>query len=187
MKKMTVLAALLCALLCGGAFAAETIDGVWGMRFGAAREAADEIMIKQNGAQRLCEYGYAPGYHEAFYKVDFFGRQGHLLLRFSKKGLFLARFAFSRKGSLDSAKKTADARNKDSEKKYAPFTSHFNELNAMLTRKYGTPSEELVENGVIHGYEWSKGVFSRQSIMLFEDRSLSDNDTVLSYEDSGRR
>ena len=187
MKKIIAAAALLCALACGRAFAAENIDGVWGIRFGAARDAADAIMTKQHGAVRVCEYGYVPGYHEAFYKVNFFGRSGHLLLRFSKKGLFLARFAFDRKGTLESAQKAAAARNKNAEKKYAAFTGHFNELNTMLTKKYGQPSEELVENDVVCGYEWSKGVFSRQSITLFEDRSLSGSDTVLSYEDSSRR
>ena len=57
----------------------------------------------------------------------------------------------------------------------------------MLTSKYGAPTEELEENGVVSGVRWSEGVFSRQSITLYENRSLTQSDTVLSYEDSGRK
>lgn len=95
MKKI-LLALLLAAVMGAGAGAAEiddTIDGVWGVKFGTSVAEANRIMTEQNAAALLCEYSYVPNYHEAFYKVNFFGREGHLLLRFSKRGLFLARFA----------------------------------------------------------------------------------------------
>ena len=98
MKKI-LLALLLAAVMGAGAGAAEiddTIDGVWGVKFGTSVAEANRIMTEQNAAALLCEYSYVPNYHEAFYKVNFFGREGHLLLRFSKRGLFLARFAFIR-------------------------------------------------------------------------------------------
>ena len=186
MKKI-LLAAAAAFALSAASYAAETIDGVWGVNFGASVADANAVMTGQNGARLLCEYSYLPGYHEAFYAVDFFGRQGHLLLRFSKKGLFLARFAFARKGDLERAKKAAASRNQNSEKKYAAFTGHYNELSAMLTSKYGAPTEQLEESGVVSGVRWSEGVFSRQSITLYENRSLTQSDTVLSYEDSGRK
>ncbi len=184
MKKL--LCALLLTLIVACGARAEKLEGVWGMKFGSAVGAVHQLLTGR-GAKLLCEYGYQPNYREALYSVNFFGREGTLLLRFSKKGLFLARFAFFRKGDLERAQKVAASRAQNSEKKYAAFTSHYNELNSMLTRKYGPASAELEENGVISGARWEAGVFDRRAITLYESRSLSVNDTVLSYEDLSRR
>ena len=48
-------------------------------------------------------------------------------------------------------------------------------------------ARELEENGVVSGARWEAGVFDRRAITLYESRSLSVNDTVLSYEDLSRR
>ena len=185
MRKIFFCALLLTLALscCAGA---ATLEGVWGLKFGSAVSETHAI-LSERGAKLLCEYGYQPNYREAFYSVSFFGREGTLLLRFSKKGLFLARFAFFRKGDLERAQKVTASLTKNSEKKYVAFTSHYNELKAMLTRKYGPASEELEENGVVSGERWGENVFGRAAITLYESRSLSVNDTVLSYEDTSRR
>ena len=190
MKKI-LLALFFAAVRAAGAGAAEiddTIDGVWGMKFGTPVAEAARIMTEQNNAALLCEYSYVPNYHEAFYKVNFFGREGHLLLRFSKRGLFLARFAFIRAEQLPAAApQSSSAENKKKEKKYLAFSRNFMELNAMLTRKYGAAKTEYTVDGAVSGYQWSTGTFGRQSVVLFENRSLSRNDTVLSYEDASRK
>ena len=184
MKK--IMCALLLSLVLAGGASAEKLEGVWGLKFGSTVQAANQL-LSGRGAKLLCEYGYQPNYREALYSVSFFGREGTLLLRFSKKGLYLARFAFFRKGDLERAQKVAASRAQNSEKKYAAFTSHYNELSTMLTQKYGPSSAELEENGVVSGARWSEGVFDRAAITLYESRSLSVNDTVLSYEDLSRR
>lgn len=194
MKKI-LLALLLAAVMGAGAGAAEiddTIDGVWGVKFGTSVAEANRIMTEQNAAVLLCEYSYVPNYHEAFYKVNFFGREGHLLLRFSKRGLFLARFAFIRAEQLPAAApQRADVAENEhknkKEKKYLAFSRNFTELNAMLTRKYGAPKAEYAADGAVSGYQWITGTFGRRSVALFENRSLSRNDTVLSYEDASRK
>jgi len=190
MKKI-LLALVFAAAVAVGAGAAEiddTIDGVWGMKFGTPVAEADRIMTEQNNAVLLCEYSYVPNYHEAFYKVSFFGREGHLLLRFSKRGLFLARFAFIRAEQRPAAAPwKSSAENRTNGKKYLAFSRNFMELNAMLTRKYGAAKTEYTDDGAVSGYQWNTGTFGRQSIVLFENRSLSRSDTVLSYEDAGRK
>lgn len=57
----------------------------------------------------------------------------------------------------------------------------------MLTRKYGAPKAEYAADGAVSGYQWITGTFGRRSVALFENRSLSRNDTVLSYEDASRK
>ena len=184
MKK--IMCALLLVLVLAGCASAEKLEGVWGLKFGSTVEAANQL-LSGRGAKLLCEYGYQPNYREALYSVNFFGREGTLLLRFSKKGLYLARFAFFRKGDLERAQKYAASRSESSGRKYAAFTSHYNELSVMLTRKYGPAPEDLEENGVLSGARWGDSVFDRAAITLWESRSLSLNDTVLSYEDLSRR
>lgn len=213
MKKL-VLALLCLAALAGVTLAAEgaaktsdAIDGVWGMKFGISCEEADKIMTDDNGAVLLCQYSYLPGYSEAFYKANFFGREGHVLLRFSPKGLFLARFAFVRTESLKSEMNVEEEAPRSSEKtvidaraiassslggeKKKPasmeLSAHFNELKSMLFSKYGSPSEILKIDGLTAGYSWKSGAFYRNGITLYENRSLSRNDTVLTYEDRSRR
>lgn len=175
--------ALFLALSAAG-WADEVIDGVWGLQFGASPEAAYKV-LEGHGARMLCEYGYQPEYREAFYSVDFFGRTGHLMLRFSPKGLFLARFAFTRKGSAPT--EVTSKANETGARKYANVTSNFSQLREMLSKKYGAPEAELDEKGVVRGVQWRDGAFNRSSITLFESRSLTQEDTVLSYEDSRRR
>jgi hypothetical protein len=216
MKKIVIALACVLALAFSAAAAdseqnAESrIEGVWGMNFGISCEEANQVMTQTNGASLICQYSYLPGYSEAFYKVNFFGREGNLLLRFSKKGMFLARFAFVRTDTLksetaaaESAPESAqddqvfDARDiggtekVQAEKKQKPavveLSANFRQLNAMLTKKYGTPGETLKDSGGTAGYRWSGGAFYRNSITLFENRSLSRNDTVLTYEDTARR
>lgn len=179
-----VLVLVLVLITAAAAFSKEPIDGVWGLQFGASPEAAHKVM-EGHGAKLLCEYGYQPEYREAFYDVDFFGRTGHLLLRFSPKGLFLARFAFVRKGAAP--KDTTAAANETGARKYAAITSNYSQLHEMLNKKYGAPDAELDEKGVVRGMQWRDGAFNRASITLFESRSRSREDTVLSYEDSRRR
>lgn len=190
MRKV-LLALLFALIIVTGAGAVEidnTINGVWGMRFGISFAEATHIMIDQNGAALLCEYSYFPDYHEAFYKVNFFGRNGHLLLRFSKRGLFLARFAFIRtEKSLAIAPQGAHPAENKREKKCIAFSRNFMELKAMLTRKYGAAEAECTTENGVSGYKWITGTFGRQSIVLFENHSLSRNDTVLSYEDASRK
>jgi hypothetical protein len=211
-----ILTALACILMLAfSAAAAEPstdseIDGVWGIKFGTACEEANRIMTQENGASLICQYSYLPGYSEAFYKVNFFGREGSLLLRFSKKGLFQARFAFVRTDALESETQKPeepapaesddqvfDARDISGTKKTQPvkvqttpeteFSRNFKQLNAMLIKKYGTPKETLKVSGSTAGYRWNGGAFYRNVITLFENRSLSRNDTVLTYEDTARR
>ena len=57
MKKI-LLALLLAAVMGAGAGAAEiddTIDGVWGVKFGTSVAEANRIMTEQNAAALLCE------------------------------------------------------------------------------------------------------------------------------------
>ncbi len=185
MMKKAIFALALVLTVFSALCAAEPIDGVWGVKFGTTSKDAYQI-LSGRGARLLCEYGYLPNYREAFYGVNFFGREGYLLLRFSGKGLFLARFAFTRTGELEAAEKAAAERSKGN-KKYFPFTANYVHLNSMLTQKYGTASEELKESGVVCGARWTSGSFNRVSVTLYENRSLSRSDTVLTYEDTGRR
>ncbi len=184
MKKILFALAIALALR-GPLAAAEPIDGVWGMKFGASPEDARGALTRA-GAELLCEYGYVPYYREAFYKVDFFGRKGHLLLRFSKKGLFLARFAFARGAAADEPPSGAAAARVAEDTSRVVFSKNYAELNAMLAEKYGA-SEKLSENGVVRGARWSDGGFKHHSVTLYESPSLSGSDTVLTYEDTGRR
>lgn len=201
MKKVFCALALLAALAAGASAAEEKIDGVWGMKFGTARDVAGKIMTEKNKAQTLCEYTYQPGYSEAFYRVNFFGREGHLLLRFSKKGLFLARFAFVRRDlgrnpppppPQPEGPKVMDARApgaqpKKVEEKAAQFSSNFLQLRSMLTKKYGSPAQEFKVGDTVCGYEWNTGTFHAQSVMLYEDRFIPGSPAVLTYEDTNRR
>ena len=174
-KHLCAAAALL--LLWGAqAVRAEAIDGVWGLSFGDPCEKANQVMVEKNGAQLICQYEYAADYKEAFYKVDFWGREGHLLLRFSRKGLFLVRFAFIRERDLPESSEGADS---------VWLSSHYRELRAMLAKKYGDPAETIEQNNAPRGELW--GDPSGQCISLFESRSLSRSDTVMSYEDMDRR
>ncbi len=93
-----ILTAIALVVLLGSSCAmAEQMTGVWNLRFGMPREEVGPIMTEKNGAVRVTEYTYQPGYSEAMYLVNFFGREGTLLLRFSKRGLYMARFSFDRK------------------------------------------------------------------------------------------
>ena len=184
---LAFLFAAVAAACAGAAEIDDAIDGVWGMKFGAPVAEANRVMTERNGAALLCEYSYVPNYHESFYKVNFFGRKGHLLLRFSRRGLFLARFAFVRAEELKGAEVRADSGDRKKEKKYLAFSRNFTELNAMLTRKYGAPKAEYAAGGTVSGFQWVTGALGRQSISLFENRSLSRSDTVLSYEDASRK
>ncbi|MGI6075233.1 MAG: hypothetical protein ACOYD9_02535 [Pyramidobacter sp.] len=213
MRKITLALFCFLALACaacaaeGASKTSDAVDGVWGMDFGISCEEADRIMTDENGAILMCQYSYLPGYSESFYKVNFFGREGNLLLRFSKKGLFLARFAFIRTETLKSevvadedSRESAedvviDARTIGGAHRFTAakkpekmeFSANFNQLKAMLFSKYGTPSETLKNNGEVAGYRWKSGAFFRNGIVLYENRSLSRNDTVLTYEDTARR
>ncbi|MBR1896237.1 MAG: hypothetical protein IJ822_05600, partial [Pyramidobacter sp.] len=60
MKKI-LLAAAAAFVLSAASYAAETIDGVWGVNFGASVADANAVMTGQNGARLLCEYSYLPG------------------------------------------------------------------------------------------------------------------------------
>lgn len=206
MKKLIF--AVGCALLLAtAAFADESIDGVWGLKFGASVQEANSIMTGPNRAQLISQYTYQPNYSEAIYRVNFFGREGHMLLRFSKKGLFLARFAFIRKDALKSERpqpqqpqphsNIVDARRQPGPGAQAPAPNpadrsrNYVQLNSMLMRKYGVPKEEYKESfgdgEAVIGCRWVDPNYSRCSITLYETRSLSRSDTALTYEDAGRR
>lgn len=200
MKK--ILLALIFVVSLSFAAYAEEIDSVWGLKFGMTPQVVNQLLSKKD-ARIVCEYDYQPDYCEAIYQVNFFGRQGHLLLRFSKKGLFLARFAFVRVNRLRTEAKApakaepapknnvVDARSAmgapdipEPEKNKFEFSRNFIQLRSMLTKKYGVPGEEFKENDNTRGFRWTTG---RRTITLYEGRSITKNDTVMTYEDSSRR
>lgn len=182
---------------------AESIDGVWGIDFGVSPEKAHALLVEKN-AKVVCEYGYAPDYSESVYQVDFFGRKGSLLLRFSGKGLYLARFAFIRDERLKSetqpepkpdekGDKIVDARSafdapKPSDRAKAggtfEYSRNFRQLKNMLDGKYGLSDYEFKDGETMRGCRWTDG---RKSVTLYESRSITKNDTALTYEDASRR
>lgn len=205
LKKFAALCAASLVLAAGACFAAEvsdTVSGVWGIDFGASVEEADRIMVGENKATRVVQYSYQPNYSEALYQVDFFGRQGHMLLRFSRKGMFLARFSFLRRDTLPSERAQQDAASQSrvidarqnlgsapaaSMPAAAELSRNYSELRSMLVKKYGTPSSEFKSDGKPVGCVWSGGSFGRRSVTLYENRSMTRNDTVLSYEDDSKK
>ncbi len=98
MKKF--LSALALVVLFGSSCAMSApIDAIWNLKFGMPREVAGSIMVDKNSAVRVTEYAFEPNSSEALYLVNFFGREGTLLLRYVKQGLRLVRFSFDRKDS----------------------------------------------------------------------------------------
>ncbi len=96
MKK--ILSALAIVMILGSSCAvAAPIDGIWNLKFGMPREVAGSIMVEKNSAVRVTDYAYQPDASEALYLVNFFGREGTLMLRYARQGLRLARFSFDRK------------------------------------------------------------------------------------------
>ena len=205
MKKF-LLALLFVISLSFASYASEDIDGVWGMKFGIAPEEARRVLSEKD-AKIVCDYVYQPDYHEAIYQVNFFGRRGHMLLRFSSKGLYLVRFAFVRTETLRSEEKKSVKAEASSENRVidartafdapegagAPkkqpfeFSKNYVQLKSMLTNKYGPAREEFKEGGDVRGCRWSTGSTNRRSVTLYESRSFTKNDTSLTYEDSSRR
>ncbi len=213
MKKF--LGALALVVLIGSSCtAAVQMDGVWNLKFGMTREEVGPIMIEKNGAVRVTEYTYQPGYSEAVYLVNFFGREGTLLLRFSKKGLYLARFSFDRKEDktltgppapvpepkpegprvLDARSATpAEGTRPDpgmplpppSDERPMPLSKNFLHLKTMLAKKYGDPANEIKNDATVLGYGWK--FVKGYSIVLFEDRFAPVNQAVLTYEAASLR
>lgn len=176
MMRKLFCAFFLTVALSGCAFAAENkIDGVWGLNFGAPVDEIHSVMKTKKDAVLLCASSYAPGYSEETYRIDFFGRRGQMCLRFSPKGFYNATFSFVRTEGL--LKGTSYIKNSD-----YYFSRNFRELNSMLMSKYGIATRKLECNGIVRGFAWKENKWHGNTVSLYEDRSATKHDTVLTYE-----
>ncbi len=161
----------------------EEIVGVWDLELGMSRAEVWQILDGKN-AVRINEYFYAPSYAEEEYRVDFYGCQGTLIVRFSQRGLHTVRFALDRtdlKGEIDPSVTNVSETGEKSDK-CEMLSPMFLSIADALKDKYGAPTRSLKYANEVCGYEWRDT--NAKHIIVYEDRFIPESPTVLTFEDA---